>query len=82
VSIAGEDTDFAYNLCNDGTELDTESDMEALYRLLGTGYVGFAPGDLNGIITVYRPFRLGIRQHFMNGGKGSNLPRWIGAGEC
>ena len=82
MSIAGEDTDFAYHLGNDGTEVDKRRDMETLYRMLGMGYVGYAPDGLDRIITIYRPFSLGFRQPAGNGVNAKTLRTWIGAGKC
>ncbi len=68
VRIAGENTDFAYYLCNDGTPQDREKDMEKLYLFMGMGYRGFAPDGFDGVITLYRPFSLGIRQNGTDAG--------------
>jgi hypothetical protein len=68
VRIAGENTDFAYYLCNDGTPQDRERDMEKLYLFMGMGYRGFAPDGFEGVITLYRPFSLGIGQKWADAG--------------
>jgi len=51
--------DFAYYMCDNGTEDDKRKDMDDLLRLVDVGYVAFRERP-DGIITVYRHFALGV----------------------
>ncbi len=72
--------DFAYYMCDNGTEDDKRKDIEDLLRLVDVGYVAFRESR-EGRITVYRPFRLGVMLAG-NPGEEYRFNRWACQQEC
>lgn len=58
---AGNDMEFAYYICDNGTEEDRKKDTDNMFKLMDMGYLGFSDQS-SGIMTMYRPFKIGIPQ--------------------